>query len=94
MIEIIDYRTRDLMQIEKKLKNSQGWRTKHIDFINNDESNGLRVTFVNGLDDPDNDPGVVAERVQLKADQVRRNELNNKPVLTMPEIRELLRLIQ
>jgi len=55
--EIIDYPTRDLMKQGKILKHPQGFRPLHTDFINNDESQGYRVTFVDGPDDPDNDQG-------------------------------------
>lgn len=56
-IEIINYPTRDLMKQGKILKHSQRFRPLHTDFVNNDESQGYRVTFVDGTDDPDNYQG-------------------------------------
>ena len=56
--ETIDYPTRDLMKQGKSQKHLQGFRPLHTDFINNDESQGYRVTFANGPDDPDNGPNM------------------------------------
>lgn len=72
--------------------NAQGFRSLHTDFINNDESQGYRVTFVDGTDDPNNDPALVAKRAQEQTNRLRKDELENKPVLTIPEMRELLKL--
>jgi len=91
-IEIRDYLTRDLMNQGEIDFNAQGLRSLHTDFINNDQTQGFRVTFVDGLDDPVNDPSEVAKRAQQKADDVRRNELRTKPNITLPEMRELLLL--
>jgi len=90
--QIIDYPTRDLMKIGKTSFNALGSRVLHTDFVNNDESQGYRVTFVDGIDDPNNDPARVAERAQVETNRLRKDELNNKPVLSIPEMRELLRL--
>ncbi len=46
-IRIIDYQTRQQMKNGHELQNRQGFRTKHIDFINNDESQGYHVTYTN-----------------------------------------------
>lgn len=77
-LEIIDYPTRDLMKTGKTLKHSQGFRSLHTDFINNDESDGYRVTFVNGLDDPNNDPILVRKRLDDKLKRERDAELKQK----------------
>ena len=90
--EIIDYLTRAEMKTGKDEKNLQGMRSLHTDFKNNDQSQGYRVTFVDGLDDPNNAPEVVAQRAQEQTRQLRKQELENKPVSTIPEIRELLKL--
>jgi len=92
--EIIDYLTRDLMKQGKILKHSQGLSALHTDFINNDESQGYRVTFVNGLDDPDNDPVLVAEREAEKTKQDRLKELKDKKSSrTKAETDELLDML-
>ena len=88
----IDYQTRDEMNQGKTSFNAQGMRSLHTDFINNDEKQGYRVTFVNGIDDPNNAPELIAKRVQEKTNQLRKEELQNKPNITLPEMQELLRL--
>ena len=91
--EIINYNTFVLMKQGKKEKHSQSFRPLHTEFINNDEKQGYRVTFVNGLDDPNNAPELVAQREQEKIKQLRKEELQNKSNITLPEIQELLRLL-
>jgi len=76
--EVIDYLTRDLMEQGKTLKNSQGLRPLHTDFINNDESQGYQVTFVDGIDDPHNDPVLVVAREANKIVRDRNEELKQK----------------
>jgi len=56
MIEIRTYHTRKVMKREKTKMNELGFRSLHTDFIDNDESKGYRVTFVNGSDIPSIDP--------------------------------------
>ena len=93
--EIIDYQTRAEMKIGKKEKNLLGLRSLHIDFINNDEKQGFRVTFVSGLDDPNNAPELVEERRLEKINKDIKRNLNEKlknDSISMPELRELLRL--
>ena len=90
--EIINYQTKAELKAGYTLKNNQGLRPLHTDFIDNDESKGYRVTFVNGLDDPNNAPELVAQRTQEKTNQLRKEELQNKPNITLPEMQELLRL--
>ena len=90
--EIINYITKNELDIGYKLKHSQGLRPLHIDFINNDESQGYRVTFVDGLDDPNNASELIAQREQEKTNQLKKEELQNKLNITLPEIQELLRL--
>lgn len=91
-IEVIEYSSKDELKLGKKQYHDLGFVGLHTDFINNNESQGYRVTFVDGLDDPDNDPVLVAQRAQVETNRLRKEELNNKPVLTIPEMRELLRL--
>ena len=90
--EIIDYSSRELMKIGKKEKHQQELRPLHTDFINNDEKQGYRVTFVNGTDDPDNAPELILKREQQKTNRLRKEELQNKLNITLPEMQELLRL--
>ena len=90
--EIKIYQTKDEMNIGKTTFRAQGMRSLHTDFINNDEKQGYRVTFVNGTDDPSNAPELVEERIQKQIDRIRKEELQNKPNITLPEMQELLRL--
>lgn len=78
MKEIIDYPTRFFMKAGKKDKHSQGLRPLHTDFINNDESQGYRVTFVKGEDDPHNTPELVEKRRVEKINNDRKIELKEK----------------
>ena len=80
------------MKIGKTTFRAQGMRSLHTNFINNDESQGYRVTFVNGIDDPNNAPELVAQRAKEQTNQLRKEELQNKPNITLPEMQELLRL--
>ena len=91
-IEIIDYPTRELYEQDSILKNKDGFRVLHPDFINNDESQGHHITWVKGNDDPHNAPELVAQREQEKTNQLRKEELQNKSNITLPEMQELLRL--
>ena len=50
------------------------------------------ITWVKGLDDPNNAPKLVAQRNQEETNRLRKEELTNKDVLTIPEMQELLRL--
>ncbi len=77
-IEFENYPTRDLMKRGKNQRTIDGWRSLHTDFINNKESDGYHVTYVNGLDDPDNDPILVAEREAQKIESDRIEELSTK----------------
>lgn len=91
MIEIEIYDT--LVQAKQaKARNGtrhrNGFRPIHTNLINGK----YEVTFVDGIDDPENDPANVAQRAQEKANQVRKEELKNKPNITLPEMRELLGL--
>ena len=80
------------MNLGEKSFNAQGMRSLHTNFKNNDESKGYLVTFVNGVDDPNNAPELVAKREQEKTNQLRKEELQNKSDITLPEMQELMRL--
>ena len=92
-LEVIDYFTRDSMLQGKKEKHSQGLRPLHTDFINNKESDGYRVTFVNDSDDPHNSPEAIekqnADKVKRKRDEELREKLRNRTI-SQPELLELL----
>lgn len=91
-IEVIDYLTKPLMRQGKRDKYLQGMSSLHTDWINNNSSNGYRVTFVDGIDDPTNSIRRVNERAQQNTDRLRIEQLNNQTNLSIPEMRELLRL--
>ena len=89
-IETEDYVTKKIMNREKSFRNSNRWRVLHTDFINNDESQGYHVTYVDGTDDPDNS----AHSIQKRLDFQRLKELQSKlqdDTITDTELRELLR---
>ena len=75
-------------KLRSDTRHQNGFRPLHTNFINGK----YEVTFVNGLDDPHNDSVLVAQRAQEQTNRLRKEELNNKAVLTIPEMRELLRL--
>ena len=89
-IEIIDYTTRFLMEQGKTLKNSQGLRPLHTDFINNDELQGFHVTYVNGIDDPENSAEAIAKRAEFARLKTLRAKLENDTI-SFPELKDLLR---
>ena len=94
-LEIIDYTTREFMKQGKKEKHSQVLRPLHTDFVNNDEKQGYRVTFVDGVDDPNNAPELVAQREADKIEQIRTDELLVKideSIINPDEIKEFLKL--
>lgn len=83
------------MKQEEKIRNENGWISLHTDFINNDELQGYRVTFVNGQDDPNNDPILVVKRREEEENILRTKELTvklNDDTITNIEIREFLKL--
>ena len=73
-IKIEDYVTRITMKTAKRIRASNGWRALHTDFINNKESDGYRVTYVKGTDDPDNS----SEATQRRQDFEREKRLKEK----------------
>jgi len=94
-IETEDYATKILMESGKQRRHNNGWRSLHTDFINNKESDGYHVTYVNGLDNPDNDPTVIAQRTQERLDRIRIEELRVKirnDSITQRELVEYMRL--
>ena len=91
-IKVIDYPTRELFKQDSIIKNKDGFRVLHHDFKDNDVKQGYRITWVKGLDDPNNVPELVAKRTQEKTNRLRKEELQNKSDITLPEMQELLRL--
>jgi len=88
-IEFEDYLTRDLMKQGKKIRHDNGWISLHTDYINNKESDGFHVTFVNGSDDPSNSPEAIQrEQERLRIDELRE-KLKNRTI-SQPELFELL----
>lgn len=92
-IEIIDYPNEQEMKLGKKQKASQGLRSNHTDFINNDKSQGYRITFVDGVDDVNNNPDNVSKTNEMIQKQRRKRELQNKPVLNNVELKEAVALM-
>jgi len=94
--QIIDYPTKDLMKAGKKTQHNLGFIPLHTDFINNKESDGYRVTFVKGSDDPNNSPKAIAKREKQKIERDRTEELREKlrnRTISQPELLELMDLL-
>lgn len=90
-IEIKEYATKELKKQDKIIMSIAGWSSLHEDFINNKESNGYRVTYVNGSDDPNNSPKAAQRRLEFQ----RQGELIEKlkgNTISFNELKELLRL--
>lgn len=93
--KIIEYSTREEYKIDSKLKNKNGFRVLHHDFINNDESQGHHVTFVKGVDDPSNAPELVTQREQDKTKRRRIQTLDAKVdagTATLADLTEIRKL--
>ena len=99
-IRIKAYETREKMKIGKKtindniLLDAEKLRPLHTDYFNNDESDGLIVTFVSELDDPHNSPEQVEQRRLQKIDSDRREILKQKSkdgTLTGLEEKEIIK---
>ncbi len=92
-IETEDYTTKALMKTGKATRHSNDWRPLHTDLINNDESQGYHVTYVNGIDDPDRTPEAIAKRLEQKTKNERvdilKTKLKNRTI-SQPELLELL----
>jgi len=86
-IEMINYSTRQAMEIDNQIRSGNGWRALHRDFINNDESQGYRVTFVNGIDDPIAPPDPERDRAIQLADK-----LDTDGLLSTVELNEFVKL--
>ena len=94
-IETEDYINRDSMKADKVIRASNGWRSLHTDFINNKESDGYRVTFVNGIDNEENSPERIAERALEIKNQKRIDFLKEKiedDSITFSQVKEFLRI--
>ena len=87
--KIIDYTTRDLMKVGKKTQHDLDFIPLHTDFINNKESDGYRVTFVNGSDDPNNSPEAIQRNIDFQRQEELREKLKNRTI-SQPELLELL----
>ena len=86
MIEKLFFNTRKEADIEKKTRHGI-WYVKHTDFINEK----IRVTFVNGDDDPNNSEKLQEYKLKL----FRKKELLVKQkasTITFPEFIELQNL--
>ena len=90
-IEFEDYHTRKIMKKAKDVRVSNGWRSLHTDFINNKESDGFHVTFVNGIDDPSNSPEAIQQRAEAALLELLLDKLKNDTI-TPSQLRVLMRL--
>lgn len=79
------------MTRQKKLMVANGWSSLHTDFINNNERDGFKVTFVNGSDDPDNSDQEKENRLRFRLKQLLVESIE-KDTITWEEYKMLLRL--
>jgi len=86
-IQIETYPTRKVMKRNKKSRHTNGWRSLHTDFI---DSN-YRVTFVNGLDDPDKSDQAEINRSKSKLTKLLVKTIQNNTI-TWDDYKILLRL--
>jgi len=86
-VEIENYPTRKVMKRGKTRMNQLGFRTLHIDSINN----GFRVTFVNGSDDPDNSDKTRERGLQFKLKKLLITTIENDTI-TFSDFKMLMRL--
>jgi len=91
MIETRTYPTRKVLKRQRKLMNQQGFRTLHEDFINNDESQGYKVTFVNGRDDPNNSDEQKERDLQFRLEKLLVRTIENDTI-TFNDFKMLMRL--
>lgn len=92
MIEKLFFKSEKEVDIEKKKRHGT-WIPLHTDFVTdpNNPENKIRVTFVNGKDDPANSP----EQKELDTKFKRQNELIQKlknNTITFEELCEYERL--
>jgi len=85
--EILTFNSIEEANKEKKNR-AKTWRPLHTDFVNNK----IRVTFVNGLDDPDNSPESIKNKEQHVRNKTLREKLKNRTI-SQPELLELLQSI-
>lgn len=82
------YTTRKVMKREKKKMNQLGFRALHTNFIDNDESNGFNVTFVDSIDEPKNsDESIVKDRLTALLIKTLEND-----TITFQDLKILMRL--
>jgi len=79
-VQIEFYPTRKVMKRDKKIMNLAGFRPLHTDFIDNDESKGYRVTFVNGSDDPNSSEDVREDRLRFKLRKLLIKTIENNTI--------------
>lgn len=91
-IEIEEYVNRATMKAAKIIRSNNGWTPLHEDFINNKESNGYRVTYVNGLDDPNNSQKAIQERLDFQRLEGLREKVKRRTI-SQVELLELLEKI-
>jgi len=90
-IEVQDYRTRKRMRIGKDKRVLNGWRSLHTDFINNKESEGFRVTFVNGLDNEENTEEGQTRKLRTQLIQLLYKRIESDTI-SFKELKMLMRL--
>lgn len=91
MIQIQIYPTRKVMKRQKEKMNQLGFRSLHTDFIDNDESKGYEVTFVNGSDDPHNSEEQREINLKFKLKELLVKQIENDTI-TFDDYKMLLRL--
>jgi len=91
LIEIETFRTRKIMKREKLIRTTNGWRPLHTDFVDNNESDGYRVTFVNGLDDSSNSDEAKENQSKQRLRDLLIQTIENDTI-TFSDLKILMRL--
>lgn len=86
MIDIQEFDNRDEADLEKKKRHGT-WDTIHTDYINGK----IKVTFVNGDDDPQNSPEVLEEEARMQTLNALNQKLQDNSI-TFDELKEYMRL--
>jgi len=90
-VQVKDFPTRKVMKREEKKMHDLGFIPLHTDFIQNDESKGYRVTFVNGVDDPSNSEEAKLSELKVQLESILLESLE-RDVITFKDLKMLLRI--
>lgn len=85
VIEVVTARNLEAADTVKKMRVGE-WRSLHTDFVNGQ----VVITFVNGIDDPDNSQENQDKRTQNQRKQILKNKILNNTI-SFEEMKEYFR---